>query len=102
MTEILRGEVKNLNLADPLVDLRAQIKAGSYKFLGVSGFVYCAPLGVTGYQPDLLQKYGVRCIPGTSDALENREHAALMKAVTAYATSYNSALASYLKTGNVP
>lgn len=101
-TVLMREEIKTLNLANPISDLQSHINAGSYRFVGVNGLVACYPHGVSPYQTDLVEKYGVRCIAGTSDALENEEHATMVKAVIKYASIYNSKLANFLRRGDAP
>jgi len=91
-----------MTLDDPLRDLRSHISAGIYRFIGVNGLVACYPHGVSPYQIDLVKKYGVRCIAGTSDGLENEEHATMVRAVIKYASTYNSKLGSFLRRGDAP
>lgn len=102
MTALLRAETKTLNLPNPETDLRTQIAAKSYRFLGVSGYVGCYPHGLTAAQIGLVKKYGIRCIDGTGDVIESEEHGTLMKEVVRYATAYNAALAEHLKAAHVP
>ena len=100
MTTLLRTEAKTLDLANPETDLRTQIAAKSYKFIGVSGYVGCYPHGLTATDIDLVKKHGIRCIAGTSDVVESKEHGALMEEVTRYTTTYNAALARHLRLTN--
>jgi len=100
-TVLLRAELKTLDLRHPEADLRINIARALYKFIGISGLVGCVPIGVTNSQ-GLVQKHGIRCIEGTGDALESKEHAALMDAVGTYAIAYNTALLEYLKSHPVP
>ena len=96
-TMLLRAETKTLNLTDPESDLRAQIAAKYYRFIGVSGIAFCAPRGLTNdHQYDLVHKHGIRCIAGTGDVIESAEHRFLMDQVIRYATTYNVALAKHL------
>ena len=91
-TALLTETLATLNLASPLADLNANLERQDLRFVGVNSYTCMAP-GLGGIDSELPQQYGLRCLFGTSDFIENPHHAALMSAALRYAARYNAELA---------
>ncbi|MGA2778722.1 MAG: hypothetical protein ABSF94_14295 [Steroidobacteraceae bacterium] len=89
---LLAETLSALNLSSPISDLDASWDRKDLRFVGVNSYTCMAP-GVGGLETELPQQYGLRCLFGTSDFIESREHAALMRAALRYAARYNAELA---------
>lgn len=90
----LRGELALLNLDDPARDARTNAAQGRRHLIGVCGFSCVAPGVGAG---EIVGVDAVHHLGGTSDALENNEHARLMAQAERYAIAYNQALIAWLK-----
>jgi len=62
----------------------------------------CYAPGVEKGDMDLWTKYGQKCIEGTNDVTENKEHGKLMRSADDYAKKYNKLLLDILKKSKVP
>ena len=85
--------MKCFDLENPTRDLENNISHNDYRFLCVYGYTETIP-GVTidKNMSELKDKYGIRCIDGTTDAIEDDEHLKLMNSVVNYAEEYNTEL----------
>jgi hypothetical protein len=88
---LLAKTLATLNLSSPTADLEANLERQDLRFVGVNSYTCMAP-GVGGADSVLPQQYGLRCLFGTSDFLESREHAELMTTARRYAARYNAEL----------
>jgi len=95
-TEILRTILGSLNLESPEKDLNKNIRSGDLRFVCICGYACYTP-GVENSDIDLTKKYGTRCLEGTSDMIENKEHGKLMQTAEQYAKRYNTSLLKKLK-----
>jgi len=85
---ILKTELQSLNLQNPMGDMEKNLSHGDMRFIGIYGFtLYCPGVDKANY--NLVGRYGIRPIHGTSDAIERGEHGDLMNSATEYARSYN-------------
>lgn len=91
MVAILKTELASLNLENPEVDLERNYLHGDKRCIGIYGFTLLCP-GLEDISYDLIKKYGVRPIEGTSDSIESGEHGRLIGLATKYAKTYNQAL----------
>jgi hypothetical protein len=98
-TRVLTKTLATLNLADPVADLDAHLSHGDLRFVGISGYICVAP-GVDGQEANLVQKYGLRCLEGTSEAIGNSEPSALLKKAQSYAAAYNAELLRRIHSGS--
>jgi hypothetical protein len=96
----LRETLSHLSLATPVADLDQNLASGDKRFVCVRGVTSYAP-GVDDAS-ELPGRYGMRCLDGTSDALENADHEKLMDSATSYARVYNSELNRRIRLGIVP
>ncbi len=88
---LLAETLTTLNLSRPVEDLNVHWEHKDFRFVGVNSYACMAP-GIGGMDTLLPQQYGLRCLFGTSDFIESREHAALMGAARRYAARYNAEL----------
>jgi outer membrane lipoprotein LolB len=99
-TKRLSLALEKLDLSNPVADLDAALRAGDKRFVCVLGYGATAP-GVSTKDEISLQSRGMRCIEGTSDALESDEHERLTGKAIAYARSYNLELMRRIRDGIV-
>lgn len=85
----LRATLSSLNLKDPGADARAHVAQGDLRPVGIYGFTCSIPGPESNLPPP---KVGVRCLDGTSDALESGEHRRLIEAAEVYALAYDQEL----------
>lgn len=85
----LRATLSKLNLADPAADVAAHVASGDLRPIGLNGYT-CSVPGPDANKPQ--QPSGIRCLAGTSDAIEGAEYGRLMTAAEVYAVAYNQAL----------
>lgn len=88
---LLAKTLATLNLSSPIADLDVNWDRKDRRFVGVNSYTCMAP-GIGGTDTALPQRYGLRCLFGTSDFLESRAHAALMSEARRYAARYNAEL----------
>ena len=84
-------QTKDLESADVASEVRDAVAKGDCRFVGVMGFGMAVP-GVPDYHERYADRYGVRIIPNTTDAIENDAHHRLQRAAWSYAERYNAAL----------
>ena len=77
------------------------LNAGDTRFVGIYGFTCTAP-GVQESELNLLRIHGVKCLAGTSDLIESREHLRLIRKARDYAERYNLTLIERLRHTNAP
>jgi hypothetical protein len=87
-TAILKKELGSLNLTKPEKDLIKNIEANDFRFVCICGYTCFAP-GVEKENIKLTEKYGLKCIKGTNDVIENKEYGDLMQSARDYAMKYN-------------
>lgn len=90
-TAILKTELQSLNLQNPKEDLERNFAHGDMRFIGIYGFALYCP-GVDKAIYNLVGRYGIRPIHGTSDAIERGEYGDLINLAIEYARSYNQEL----------
>ena len=98
-TALLRQTIAALTLDDPQKDMFAHVKSGDYQAVGVCGIACYAP-GLEDQadaQNEIVVKYGLRILRGTSDVIESAEQEKLTKTARTYAYSYNLALKNWLE-----
>jgi len=100
-TRILKTVLAGLNLEHPSIDLKTNIDNGDYRCIGINGYM-CWPPGVQETEFHFIQKYGKRCLEGTSDVIENNEHMKLIRTARKYAENYNRLLLLEIKSTTVP
>jgi hypothetical protein len=98
-TNQLRVTLQSLNLRHPDQDLEAALKSGDHRFVCVYGITEKAP-GVEELDNAALQRQGMRCLEGTSDAVESPAHDELIRQAISYARDYNVELLRRI--GEVP
>jgi hypothetical protein len=96
---ILKTYMLPINLEDPKGDFDKRIAHCDYRFISVNGLYLQYPGLKLSKDKELLDKVGHRSIEGTSDALENEEHADLVIKFGEYAESYNKCMLSFLGKG---
>jgi outer membrane lipoprotein LolB len=92
---ILTTTLSLLDLAHPEQDMANHVAHGDYRFIGMNGYSCTAP-GIRGTPSEIIDKYGIWCLEGTSDMIEGEEHMKLIKKAKSYAERYNIALAKWL------
>ncbi len=95
-TNFLKKTLRNLTLEDPQKDVGRNISNHDLRFIGINGYGCYAP-GVEQADQTLAQKQGIKCLDGTSDVIENEEHAKLIQTAIKYAREYNLLLLKKLK-----
>ena len=86
-----------LEYADPIVDAQKALASNDYRLVGVYGYVVSIPGVEMAQWLTYQQRYGLRPIEGTSDALEGEEHARLVRKATEYAERYNKHVLAHVK-----
>lgn len=93
----LRTTLSCLNLEDPAADAERNFAHGDSRFIGVRDYSCAAP-GREGMELEsLVATHGLRCLEGTTDALEGHEHEALQRQAKAYGIKYNIELARLIQ-----
>jgi hypothetical protein len=100
LTSQLRETLSHVSLETPIVDLDRYLALGDKRFVCVRGYTSIAP-GVDDAS-DLTERYGMRCLDGTSDGIESAEHEKLMASAYRYARIYNAELIRRIRLGIVP
>jgi len=98
--EILQTELGRLNLINPLQDLTDNIDRDDFRFMGLYGYAVYYP-GISGQDLEYVDTYKSILFKGTSDAIESKHHARLIKEAKHYAKVYNEALLRRLKKHSV-
>ncbi len=93
---ILWRTLENLNLPNPAEDAEKHIVNNDFRFIGIFGYSCYSP-GVDKDNLSLTEKYGIRCLEGTSDVIEDDLHMRLFEEAIKYAETYNRALLKKLK-----
>jgi len=96
---LLTETLSILNLSSPVADLKKSLERNDLRFVGINRYTCMAP-GIGGTDTELPQQYGLRCLFGTSDFIESREHAVLINAARRYAERYNAELARVIHRGS--
>ncbi len=94
---VLKDELKKLNLKDPKKDLARNLEHNNTRFIGIYGYTIVLPGVTLKYQHNIMEKYGVKVIKGTSDKIESSLHAILTEKAYNYAQKYNTALINVLR-----
>ena len=94
--DVLKKTLGTLNLDDPIKDVEKSATNNDLRFVGIYGYSCSAP-GVKEDYLSLTQKYGLRCLKGTSDNIEDDEHFRLIQTAIKYAEKYNINLLKKLK-----
>ena len=95
-TAKLRTSLANLNLNNPESDIKKNIGSGDLRFICVCDYACYSP-GVEQKDYLLTKKYGAKCLEGTSDVIEGKEHGELISKARKYAKKYNNLLLKRLK-----
>ena len=91
-TSVLKATIAELNLVDPPSDARRNAAQGDLRLIGVTDFA-CHPPGREGDElASFAEAHGLRCLAGTSDVIESKEHAELDRQVRDYGIQYNKAI----------
>ena len=102
-TAILETTLSLLNLEHPEQDMMRNVAHGDYRFMGINGYTCTAPDNKGGYiDHQLIEKYHIWCLEGTSDVIESDKHMKLIDKARAYAMQYNNALKKWLGERKVP
>jgi len=94
--DVLKKTLGSLNLEDPKKDVEKSVANKDIRFVGIYGYSCSAP-GIEEEYLSLTQKYGLRCLKGTSDNIEDDEHHRLIQTAIKYAEEYNINLLKKLK-----
>ena len=97
----LKTTIGGLNIGNPEVDVDKNTGNNDFRFICICGLTCYAP-GVEKDDLTLTKKYGVRCLEGTSDAIESDEHEKLIQTARIYAEAYNMLLLKKLKITTAP
>jgi hypothetical protein len=98
---ILKTTLGTLDVNNPRNDLDENIKNNDLRFVGVYGYACYAP-GIENHDISLTEKYGIKCLEGTSDSIDGDEHANLIDTAKTYAEIYNGMLLMQLKNKENP
>ncbi len=93
----LAQSLRNLNLSNPIADLDARLLRGDRRFIGLNGYTCAAPgLDYSAGPNDeqhFVFSFGIDCIAGTSDVLDDQLFS-LQSMASAYAATYNQRAAA--------
>ena len=95
--QLLASELAGLDLAHPESDVAANLAKGDARYICVYGYAATTPGTDRRIPADEL-----RCLEGTSDAVESSRHEQLNKDALRYARTYNIALDQRLESGVPP
>jgi hypothetical protein len=95
-TAKLKKELSKLNTELPEIDIDTNIRKNDYRFICVCTYS-CAPPSVELKDYYLTEKYGQRCLDGTTDVVEGEKHIKLIVRASKYAEKYNTLLLKKLK-----
>ena len=99
---VLAATLAKLNLQNPLKDLKANLKHGDKRFIGVNGYTCDAPGAAVEDQRIVSSpRFGLNCLDGTSDVTGSEEHFRLIQKATDYASAYNKELLRRIHAGLV-
>lgn len=100
-TARLEATLKKLSINMPATDLDTNLRAGDKRFIGINGIV-CGPPGVPEADAiAVVRKFGIRCLEGTSDAVQGAKRTQLIDHATKYAEAYNVELLRRIHAGSV-
>jgi len=85
--------LQNIVSANPVTDLRAAIKQGDYRFVGILGYALDVP-DVRNFHEKYEKEYGYKVIEGTSDVIK---YPKLQSIAFKYAEKYNQQLLKEIK-----
>lgn len=75
--------------ADPIAAAKAAVARKDFVLLGVYGYTWLIPGVKESQKFEYREKYGMRLIEGTGDAVLGPEHGRLIGLTTKYAEKYN-------------
>jgi hypothetical protein len=85
-----------LNIDDPASDMRANVAFGDYRFVGINDYSCNAPIRADSPLRPMTERYGVRCLDGTTDMSEGAEYEKLVRVAIRYAVAYNQHLYEHI------
>ena len=94
----LTKTLASLNLENPIADLDRNLGVGNRSFVGISGYSCYAPGTDKAPEPQS-ERFGTKCLRGTSDVVEGDVHLALIDKATSYARAYNVELLRRIRAG---
>jgi len=94
--DILRQELRELDIAHPEADAIRDIAANTPRCFSVNGYGRYFP-GIAGNEGEAYCTGIERNLQGTSDGIESNEHLQLVNEATAYAAAYNRYVLSHRK-----
>ena len=99
-------EVKSLSWVEtatsPGTDAVNALSKGDHRLLAVRGLSISIPFTDPKDFDRLSERYGIKVIEGTTDALKNQKHRILVGKAIDYAMAYNACIIHYYKIPNKP
>ena len=95
-TARIKTTLRMLNLDDPASDVRANVAFGDFRFVGVTDYSCNAPIRGESPLRQAVERYGLRCLDGTTDMIEGEEYVELARVARGYAIAYNQALYEHI------
>ncbi len=95
--DLISEQLNEIYQADPIYDFEQAIRNKDTKFKGLNVGRLVVPI-VSGC---LIDEFKVDVISGTSDAIENYEHAKLQAVARVYAEDYNLRMLRYIVENNL-
>lgn len=86
-----------LEAADPIADATAALSKRDKRLVGVNGYTGMIPGVEETRKEDYRNRYGLRILEGSSDALVNHEHQRLVELACQYAEKYNTYIVAHAK-----
>ena len=93
---VLKTTLRSLNLKNPESDLDINFKNNDYRYICLYGYACYTP-GVESTKMREIDPMEMRCLDGTSDAIESSEHKILIGQAEKYAETYNKLLLEKLR-----
>ena len=92
----LKTTLRTLNIDEPGLDVRANVSFGDYRFVGLTDYSCDAPIREEGPMTKMIERYGLRCLDGTTDMSEGPEYESLVRVARRYAIAYNQHLYDHI------
>ncbi len=92
----LKTTLRMLNVDNPALDVRINVSFGDYRFIGLTDYSCDAPIRGESPLTKMVERYGLRCLDGTTDMSEGPEYEDLVEVARRYAISYNQHLYDHI------
>ncbi|RUO18027.1 hypothetical protein CWE08_12045 [Aliidiomarina iranensis] len=93
---MLVSEMLPINAESPEEDAKVRFENGDYRLMGYGLYSGIKILGIDKLEENEVCKYGVRVLPGMTDAFESPDHRRLVDELRVYIDEYNAYMVKLL------